>query len=149
MNQDIIIQNYTPKKENPGSSEGQGSGRQQRHQPVWEEKFLESLRMHGVITAACLDAGIERDTAYKARERDSDFAERWQDALDQACDLLEFHAKKRALESSDTLMIFLLKAHRPEKYRDRVEVNLKVKPSKPLDQMTNAELEQYERDLQG
>jgi hypothetical protein len=143
--QETSLQKFTPKKEDYNQEPGQD---QQQHQYVWEEAFLISLRMHGVITAACLDAGISRTMAYKAKELDSDFAERWQDALEQACDVLEFEAKKRALVHSDTLMIFLLKAHRPEKYRDRVEVNLKVKPSKPLEQMTDAELEQYERDLQ-
>lgn len=144
----IIQHNSTPKKSDYQQETGSESDEKQRTQFIWEERFLESLRTHGVVTFACRDAEIERTTAYKARERDLVFAERWQDALEQACDLLEFHAKKRAIEHSDTLMIFLLKAHRPDKYREKVEVNLKVKRDKPLDQMTDAEIEQYERDLQ-
>lgn len=121
----------------------------QRHKLFWEEKFLASLKMHGVVSAACLDAGIDRTTAYKAKDRDSEFAERWQDTLEQACDVLEFEAKKRALSHSDSLMMFLLRAHRPEKYLDKVAANLKIKPPKPLEEMTEAELDRYEQDLQG
>jgi hypothetical protein len=41
------------------------------------------------------------------------------DALDTGTDLLEDEVLRRALEYSDTLLIFLLKARRPAKYRER------------------------------
>jgi hypothetical protein len=55
---------------------------------------------------------------YAARKRYPDFEKAWGDALDEALDGLELMAWQRAAEQSDTLMIFLLKAHRPHLYRD-------------------------------
>ncbi len=45
-----------------------------------------------------------------------------QEALDQSVEDLEAEARRRAREGSDVLLIFLLKANRPEKYRERHEV---------------------------
>jgi hypothetical protein len=42
----------------------------------------------------------------------------WDEALEDACDILEAEAWKRARDKSDLLLIFLLKAHRPAKYRE-------------------------------
>ena len=59
--------------------------------------------------------------------------------------LLEPYAEH---EYSDTLLIFLLKAHRPEKYRERFDVrtqgNIQVTRGFDLAELTDAELEQYE-----
>jgi hypothetical protein len=93
-----------------------------RHAGDWKRAFLETLRNCGIVRVACQQAGIARRVAYRAKERDQKFAAEWADALDEACDLLEAIAQQRAKESSDTLLIFLLKAHRPEKYRERHDV---------------------------
>lgn len=114
-----------------------------RHEAIWKAAFINSLRSHGNITAACIAAVIDRSTAYKAKERDPEFAAKWEDALDQAVELLELAAHTRALTHSDALMIFLLKAHRPEKYRERVDLSLTIKPDKPLEEMTDAELDAH------
>jgi hypothetical protein len=143
---EITQQNATAKKEYRQNDNFEGK---QRAEFIWERAFLETLRTHGVVTAACLTANIERSTAYRARERDEGFAKLWDDALDQACDLLEFEAKKRAMQGSDTLLIFLLKAHRPDKYRERLDVNLNLKPPKPYSEMTDAELAEHEAKLRG
>ena len=42
--------------------------------------------------------------------------------MEEAADVLEAVARKRALVGSDTLLIFLLKAVRPWKFRERYEV---------------------------
>lgn len=141
---EIIQRNSTTKK---GYRQNDNSHQEQRAEFIWERAFLETLRTHGVVTAACLSANIDRSTAYKARERDEVFASRWDDALEQACDLLEFEAKKRAMQGSDTLLIFLLKAHRPDKYRERLDVNVSLKPPKPYSEMTDAELDEFEEKL--
>lgn len=85
-------------------------------------------------------AGIGRQSAYDWRRDDAEFAAAWDDAVDQAADRMEREALRRAVEGvdepvyqggelvgyvrkySDTLLIFLLKAARPEKYRERAEV---------------------------
>lgn len=108
--------------------------------PVWQKAFLESLRKLGNITLACESAQIDRSTAYRRREADEAFAAAWEDALEESIDRLEAEARRRAEEGtlkpvfyqgdavgfikeySDTLMVLLLKAHRPEKYRERTDI---------------------------
>ena len=82
---------------------------------------------------------MARQHAYRTRNRSKAFRRSWDEALEQAVDLLEGEARRRATgikrdvwyggavvgtESvySDTLLIFLLKAHRPHKFRDNVKV---------------------------
>ena len=91
-------------------------------QPDWYKPFLKVLRNTANVRAASQAAGVTRAGAYKARKHDLAFAQEWDDALDDACDLLEWVARKRAFSSSDLLLIFLLKAHRPERYADRLQV---------------------------
>jgi len=42
--------------------------------------------------------------------------------MEDAVDVLEAVARRRAVQGSDTLLIFLLKAARPAKYRERHQV---------------------------
>jgi hypothetical protein len=104
----------------------------------WPEKFLSALEETGNVSAAARSAGIHRDTAYALRASDAGFASAWSAALEIAVESLELEARRRALDGciepvfyqggqcgwirrySDTLMVFLLKAHRPEKYRENV-----------------------------
>jgi hypothetical protein len=113
----------------------------------WRPAFLEALAGSANVRAACAAAGVGRSTAYDHRGRDGRFAEAWDDALDEACDVLEAEARRRAVkwterpvyqggervgavrEYSDTLLIFLLKANRPEKYRDSYDIKALVRPA--------------------
>ena len=90
--------------------------------PDWVPAFLAALRVDAHITNAAKLAGVPVRTMYDRRDRDPEFAEAMREALDQSVDDLELVARKRANESSDVLLIFLLKANRPEKYRERHEV---------------------------
>lgn len=113
----------------------------------WRPIFLDNLEETGNVSRAAEAAGISRQTAYDSRDRSKEFRKDWDAALDVATDKLEAEARRRAVdglvrykfhkgypvthpetgepyyehEYSDTLLIFLLKAHRPEKFRDRVE----------------------------
>ena len=82
--------------------------------------FIGQLRQSGMIREACAAAGISRTQAYRWKDRDSLFADRWMEALEDAADILEAEAWRRALDHSDTLLIFLLKGLRPEKFNDKV-----------------------------
>lgn len=84
----------------------------------WSPVFLEALRESANVSASCQKAGICRDTAYKHREKNDKFAHDWEQALEEAVDTLETVAWRRARDYSDTLLIFLLKAHRPLRYRE-------------------------------
>jgi N-methylhydantoinase A/oxoprolinase/acetone carboxylase beta subunit len=114
---------------------------------TWKPLFLSALRNSGNIRASCQAAGVTRQAAYKARERSQEFASQWDEALEEAIDTLEAAAWTRArdgvvrrdpimyqgqkvgekviVEYSDTVLIQLLKAHRPEKYRERFDVQIK------------------------
>lgn len=89
-----------------------------------QQVFIESLMKGETVTGAAKAAKIDRKTAYNWRESDETFAAAWDDALEAGTERLEQEATRRALESSDTLLIFLLKARRPKVYRDRVSAEL-------------------------
>jgi hypothetical protein len=90
-----------------------------RVQPRWQAAFLMALRASPGIALACRQAKVDRRTAYRARERDPAFAQAWDDALESGLDDLEQAVFQRARDASDTLAIFLLKCHRPERYSDK------------------------------
>lgn len=109
--------------------------------PPWRARFLELLSEHGNVTLAASGASINRLTAYRERAKDATFAQQWELALELGADALEDAARSRALLTSDTLMIFLLKAHRPEKYREIREVRTVAITPEQAQQMSEAELE--------
>lgn len=97
----------------------------------------------GNVTAACEHIEVSRVCAYRHRKEDPDFRAMWLEAEGMAIERMEDEARRRAVEGvqepvfhkgeqcgtikkySDTLMIFLLKAHAPEKYKDRSETTVK------------------------
>ena len=114
---------------------------------AWRVVFLDALRMHGMVTAAAQTAGIHRDTAYFERSVDPAFAAEWKEALDRGVDMLEDVAKQRAYAGSDTLLIFLLKAHRPERYRETIRtVTLNITPD-DLRDLSDDDLDNLESQL--
>ena len=92
-----------------------------------EEKrrlFIDALQNSGNIRASCRPAGISRSTAYVWRNKWATFAAEWDEALEDACDVLEAEARRRGMSISDRLLMFLLKAHRPEVFGDKQEVKI-------------------------
>lgn len=87
----------------------------------WQERFLELFATSLNITLAAEGAGIHRRTAYREREKSAAFTAAWDDAKAAAIEQLEASAYERARKASDLLLIFLLKAHKPEIYRERYE----------------------------
>lgn len=87
-------------------------------------------------------ARIGRTAVYEHRNQDPAFRAAWDEAVETACDALEAEAWRRAKdgvrkpvyqggekvgevrEYSDTLLIFLLKGHRPERFRERVSTEI-------------------------
>lgn len=89
----------------------------------WTKPFLAALEEGETVSGACRAARINRTTAYRRRVADEDFALAWHDLEESATDRLEATAYRRALEGSDRLMEFLLKARRPDLYREGVNVH--------------------------
>ena len=87
---------------------------------LWREAFLVAFRNSGNVLAACRTAGGTRRHVYKWRKQNAAFAREWREAEAEAFDLLAASARKRAMEGSDTLLIYLLKVHGgPEWRQDR------------------------------
>lgn len=108
--------------------------------PEKRDEFLTLLSETCNVTKSAQAIGISRQCAYDNRDADPAFASAWDNAIEEAVDLLEQEAQRRAFkgtqrpvfhqgkecgviqEYSDTLAIFLLKAHRPKKYRERSSI---------------------------
>lgn len=105
--------------------------------------FLDSLReTGGNVSKACELARVSRVAVYEWREADSLFATDWDAVVEAGTDDLEEEARRRALSGvdepvfyqgeecgairkySDTLLIFLLKGRKPEKYRERMQIDV-------------------------
>ena len=102
----------------------------------WKPAFIEVLRTTGNVTLAAQHAGQSRNQVHDVRQRSKRFAAQWDNALEEATDLLEAEAHRRALTGIDEpvfykgkvvgstkkysgpLLMFLLEAHRPQKFRD-------------------------------
>ena len=82
--------------------------------------FLEAFARCGNVTTAARIAEVTRTNVYRWQEHDAEFLAAFHEAEAQSTEVLEEEAQRRAMESSDTLLIFLLKARAPEKYRDTV-----------------------------
>jgi hypothetical protein len=139
------MSNTQPTPEHP-----QDKPARKRSRKDWTDDFLLALQDTANIKAACQAAKVGRSTVYRRRDSDEIFATAMAGALDEAIDDLELEARRRAkdgvtreegvfykgqqvatksiTEYSDVLLMFLLKAHRPEKYRDRVEVKNTAQP---------------------
>lgn len=105
-----------------------------------KKRFLEKFRLHGNITWACRQIRMtRRRTVYEWQEHDDTFAAEFRQAEIEATERMEEAAYERAVtgtlkpvyqqgakvgtvrEYSDTLLIFMLKARNPAKYRDKFE----------------------------
>lgn len=113
-------------------------------------RFLKELARMANVSAAARKAKVPRSTAYDWYAADEAFAKAWDEAVDIAIDSLEQEAWRRARdgtlkpvfqkgmkvgqvrEYSDQLMVTLLKAHKPEKYRERSSTELSGPGGQPL-----------------
>lgn len=102
--------------------------------------FLAAFRATASVTKAAAAAKIERCLHYRWLKEDRQYAAEFERAKDEAAQTLEDEAVRRAVEGtqrpvfyrgkacgvireySDTLLQFLLKGFRPEKYRERATI---------------------------
>jgi len=113
--------------------------------------FLEALKGCGNVTLACKLVGIPRMTAYGQRTVDPGFAAEWDSAVVEYAEVvLEPEADRRAVEGterpvfykgdecgsvrefSDLLMIFRLKALKPDVYRERQSLEVSAPGGGPV-----------------
>lgn len=104
-----------------------------------QEAFLAAFMECANVSLAAKKAKINRSTHYICWMKDEKYAKRFEEILPVAVGVLEDEAIRRAVdgvkkpifhkgeivghvkEYSDTLMIVLLKAHAPNKYKERVQ----------------------------
>ncbi len=110
---------------------------------VWTARrrraFIITLAETGNVSEAARATKVSRGAAYALRNSYPEFSTLWDESLEAAVDSLELEARRRAVQGidqphfhqgkvtgmvrkySDALLMFLLRAHRPGKYRERSE----------------------------
>ena len=111
----------------------------------WRPRFLAALEAEVTVLAACRATDVSRSNVYAERSRNEQFAAAMDEVEERTTQRMEREAFRRATEGwverqefdvvdgervptltvtkfSDTLLIFLLKARRPEVYRDNHRV---------------------------
>ena len=128
--------------------------------------FLDVLRRTGKVVQSAQAAGYS-DSSYlrKLRRDDESFAAEWDEALEAGMDRLEDEAVRRGVEGveepvfyrgdivgyklnySDQLLMFMLKAGRPDKFAERkkIEGHIDGKIGVALLPMTAPSMEEWER----
>jgi hypothetical protein len=117
-----------------------------RQLAILKQAFLEKIAQTGNIGYSCDLVGVNRSTYYSWMERDEQFALAFRQAEVRATEVLESEAWRRAVEGSpysrtsyyrgepvgtdhkieysDQLMLALLRARAPEKYREKMDLNV-------------------------
>lgn len=110
---------------------------QKERMAIRQRAFLDAYQTYGTITAAGKHASVARSEHYRWMKDDPEYAAAFREADEAAIELLETEARRRAMAGdeysvlyrgqaistrrrfSDGLLMFLLKAKRPEVYRER------------------------------
>lgn len=126
--------------------------------------FIAAYAECGTVTRAAEIAGIDRTMHYDYLKSDPDYAKACEAAYEQAGERLEQEARRRAVEGvkkpvfyqgkecgvvneySDTLLIFLLKGAKPEKYKERISNEVSVHPLPTGGEQINTLKQLKERD---
>ncbi len=129
----------------PETQRAQGQHLTPQETLVAKDTFLRAFGIMGNVRAACIQANVSRETVYKWLKRDKKFATAYNEyAVPDSVDFLESEAFRRAVQGveepvishgevvydddgnivtvkkySDALLMFLLKARAPQKYRER------------------------------
>ena len=83
-------------------------------------KFLDTYAKTGSLAGADQAAKITLAIHYQMLETDPAYRKDFEAAQQQVADLLESEAFRRAFAGSDELLMFILRAWRPEQYREHV-----------------------------
>lgn len=104
--------------------------------------FLKGIAVDGTMLSGCKAAKVEPRTVYGWRETDETFVLRERQARELMVDKLEAEAIRRGArgvqqpvfqagkhvgfktEYSDALLVLVLRANRPERYREKVDLNV-------------------------
>ena len=125
---------HTKKRTRRGSREAEAAERRRK-----QDQFLAAFGEHATIAAAATASDIGRRTHYDWLDADDAYAGRFREVEEDVTEALEAEARRRAQlgveepvyykgervdtirRYSDVLLIFLLKARRPDVYRERFD----------------------------
>jgi dihydropteroate synthase len=96
-----------------------------KHDPEWhKEKLLEALeRSLGIVTPACKEVGISRNTFYEYYKTDIIFKEAVDDINDITLDFVENNLLKKIKEGSERSILFYMKYKaRKRGYTDSLDI---------------------------
>jgi hypothetical protein len=130
---------------------------------VKDSKFFATLAKGETVEKALRASGYKRVAVYEWRSADEEFRRRWEEAVDQAVELMEAEADRRTLEGavkpvmyqgekvgevreySYTLLIFRLKALRPSVYRENIRQEITGAGGGPIRHLREVSDEELEK----
>jgi hypothetical protein len=102
-------------------SDGNGTNGTHKKRRDWRTPFFAALREWPDVTKACSKAGIGKTHVYRVYRTESEFAREWDAAVREGIEAVEDEAWRRT-KKSDTMLIFMLKSHKPAIYRETYRV---------------------------
>ncbi len=121
-----------------------------RRTPQKDAKFFNKLRDTADVSQSALHAGYPRRSVYEWRDKEPKFKEKWDAAWELGVDAMEEEARRRGMEGvekpvyqngkkvgkvqvySDTLLMFMLKGRRPDRFRDNSTLEVAAPGGGPL-----------------
>jgi len=116
--------------------------------PQWQKEFEASLRVHGLVHIAAIQAGLDPNKVQKLLKDNPDYVERLRVLGEEANSRMLYFARERAMSGrADQLLIAWLKAFN-ENFRDKssVQINGTMRHGHQHVVLTPAVLEQMGRD---
>lgn len=99
------------------------------------KEFLEQLRKIPIVLVACEKCGLSRNTIYRWRKEDEDFAKEMDEALQEGADLVNDMTESQLLtlikEKEWSAISFWLR-HRNPKFKERLEITAKIEKENVL-----------------
>jgi len=94
-----------------------------------KEKVLEALeRSLGIITPACKEVGITRETFYRWLREDEEFKKKVDDINEITLDFTENQLLKKIKEGSERSILFYMKYKgRKRGYTERIDIDANIK----------------------
>lgn len=103
---------------------------------VQKDMFITILENVHTVSVAIRLSGLSKDTVYRWRREDENFAERWEDAITFSGEILEtavYHKLAKEVTSNKPLSMpterlaeFMLAGMKPDKYKQRSSIDIDV-----------------------
>ena len=91
-----------------------------------KKEFLEVYRRIGVISRTAKEICVSVSAVRGWLKKDEKFKKQFEKAYEEVTDTLEAEAIRRAMEKSDSLLMFLLRTRKPEKFSEKLVVDGKL-----------------------